>query len=448
VLVRSDSDQSVTAPAVTDMIHLLAELIENATLFSPSSTKVEVRAESVANGFVIEIEDRGLGIPADQLRELNRRLAEAPGEELADADRLGLFVAARLAARHGVLVSLNPSAYRGTKAVVVLPAGLVVAAQPRHRRLTGEQQAVGSDRLDLQAPGILALAGSEMARRADPITAGPSVFTPSLESLSSRDSFSSHEERLPRRERPREDPAPTPVDPGPEVYSSEVPRSETPWSETPYPEAPRPEIPRSETPRSEAPRRESLPRRDRVTSGGGFSLIDGIRGAGGFSSAPSPADFPPASTDYPPTPTDFQPAPTDFSSVPADFPPSSSPVDLSPAPAPTDGDWFTAPPAAAPPAAAPPAAAPPAAAPPAAASPAKPELPRRVRSRPDRPERRPSSGSPGLGGTVPGSAASGKTIPDSPVPEQARSLASSLQSSWRRSQHDDTGPGLANEEES
>ncbi|MBO0821186.1 MAG: hypothetical protein J2P26_10080, partial [Nocardiopsaceae bacterium] len=82
VLVRSDSDQSVTAPAVTDMIHLLAELIENATLFSPSSTKVEVRAESVANGFVIEIEDRGLGIPADQLRELNTRLAGAPDEEL------------------------------------------------------------------------------------------------------------------------------------------------------------------------------------------------------------------------------------------------------------------------------------------------------------------------------------------------------------------------------
>ena len=106
VTVISDADEAVAAPAVTDMIHLLAELIENATLFSPSTTRVEVRAERVANGFAIEVEDRGLGIPADQLVALNAQLADPPDFDLADADRLGLFVAGRLAARHGVHVSL------------------------------------------------------------------------------------------------------------------------------------------------------------------------------------------------------------------------------------------------------------------------------------------------------------------------------------------------------
>ena len=87
--------------AAADMIHLLAELIENATLSSPSGTRVEVRAERVANGFAIEIDDRGLGIEADQLRTINQQLAQPPDFDLANADQLGLFVVGKLAARHG-----------------------------------------------------------------------------------------------------------------------------------------------------------------------------------------------------------------------------------------------------------------------------------------------------------------------------------------------------------
>jgi signal transduction histidine kinase len=128
VTVITDAEDAIAAPAVTDMIHLLSELIENATLFSPSATRVEVKAEVVANGFAIEVEDRGLGIAADQLSRLNSQLAEPPDFDAADADRLGLFVVGRLAARHGVQVSLNPSAYRGTKAVVILPESLITAA--------------------------------------------------------------------------------------------------------------------------------------------------------------------------------------------------------------------------------------------------------------------------------------------------------------------------------
>jgi signal transduction histidine kinase len=126
VVVRTETEEVVSASAVNDMIHLLAELIENATLFSPSATRVEVRAERVANGFAIEVEDRGLGIAPDQLADLNKRLASPPDFDLVDADRLGLFVAGLLARRHGVEVSLTPSPYRGTKAIVLLPDELVL----------------------------------------------------------------------------------------------------------------------------------------------------------------------------------------------------------------------------------------------------------------------------------------------------------------------------------
>ena len=101
VSVCTAAEDAVAGPAVADMIHLLAELIENATLFSPSGTRVEVRAERVANGFAIEIDDRGLGIEPDQLAEINQQLASPPDFDLANADRLGLFVGGKLAARHG-----------------------------------------------------------------------------------------------------------------------------------------------------------------------------------------------------------------------------------------------------------------------------------------------------------------------------------------------------------
>jgi len=156
VTVISDAEEAVAAVAVTDMIHLLAELIENATLFSPSSTRVEIRAERVANGFAVEVTDRGLGIPADQLRELNAQLSEPLDVGLADADRLGLFVAGRLAARHGVHVSLAPSPYLGIKAVVVLPEAIVVS-ETADQGGYGDYVRGDSTLLNLRAPQVLAL---------------------------------------------------------------------------------------------------------------------------------------------------------------------------------------------------------------------------------------------------------------------------------------------------
>ncbi|WP_069883977.1 sensor histidine kinase [Streptomyces luteocolor] len=121
---------AVTGPAVADLTHLMAELLENATVFSPPHTAVQVLGEHVANGFTLEIHDRGLGMTADALLDANLRLAETPEFELSDTDRLGLFVVSRLAQRQRVRVSLQPSPYGGTTAVVFIPEALLTDDVP------------------------------------------------------------------------------------------------------------------------------------------------------------------------------------------------------------------------------------------------------------------------------------------------------------------------------
>ncbi|MFF4173607.1 nitrate- and nitrite sensing domain-containing protein [Streptomyces sp. NPDC001744] len=118
----------VGGSAVADLTHLVAELLENATVFSPPHTAVQVLGERVANGFTLEIHDRGLGMNPDALLDANLRLAETPDFELSDTDRLGLFVVSRLAQRQNVRVSLQTSPYGGTTAVVFIPAALLTDA--------------------------------------------------------------------------------------------------------------------------------------------------------------------------------------------------------------------------------------------------------------------------------------------------------------------------------
>ncbi len=125
----TESRDFMPGAAVADVTHLLAELIENATLYSPPNTRVQVRASRVANGYVVEVEDRGLGIPAGTLATLNERLTRPPEFDLANSDQLGLFVVSRLAARHGIKVALRGSAYGGTAAIVLMPHHLVLAEE-------------------------------------------------------------------------------------------------------------------------------------------------------------------------------------------------------------------------------------------------------------------------------------------------------------------------------
>ncbi|MEN3537896.1 nitrate- and nitrite sensing domain-containing protein [Microbispora sp. ZYX-F-249] len=119
-------DAAIAGATVADVVHLVAELVENALIFSPPQTKVEVRGEVVANGLAVEIEDRGLGLMPQEYDEINARLADPPEFDLADSDRLGLFVVGQLAARHEIGVVLRGSPYGGTTAIVLIPRALMV----------------------------------------------------------------------------------------------------------------------------------------------------------------------------------------------------------------------------------------------------------------------------------------------------------------------------------
>ncbi|MGW4945387.1 nitrate- and nitrite sensing domain-containing protein [Actinoplanes sp. NPDC004185] len=120
------ADAEVPEPAVTDLGHLLAELLENGTTFSPPDTPVRVSAQRVPDGVTIEIGDQGLGMSRSVLDETNRRLAEPQEFDPAKSARLGLFVVGFLAAQWGIGVVLRPSPHRGVIATVTLPREMAV----------------------------------------------------------------------------------------------------------------------------------------------------------------------------------------------------------------------------------------------------------------------------------------------------------------------------------
>jgi hypothetical protein len=126
VTVTCQAPAALAGPAVADVIHMLAEFVENATIFSPPNTQVRVTGDLVANGFAAEIEDRGLGMSDDDLARANASLARPPLFDLSGSDRFGMFVAAQLARRHGIRVTLRHSAYGGATAIVLIPRDLVV----------------------------------------------------------------------------------------------------------------------------------------------------------------------------------------------------------------------------------------------------------------------------------------------------------------------------------
>ena len=126
IKVTTGSQAALAGPAVADVIHLLAELAENATIFSPPNTPVRIHGDVVGKGFAVEIEDRGLGMTEDKLAEVNRDLAGPRQFDLSGSDQLGLFVAGQLASRHGIQITLRPSPYGGITAIVVIPKVLVV----------------------------------------------------------------------------------------------------------------------------------------------------------------------------------------------------------------------------------------------------------------------------------------------------------------------------------
>ncbi|WP_462202411.1 nitrate- and nitrite sensing domain-containing protein [Frankia sp. CcWB3] len=118
---------SIAGNGVSDVVHLVAELLENATSYSPPATSVLVTSRSLGPGAgaMIEIEDQGIGMPAKELERVNDRLANPPVVDVSVSRTMGLFAVGRLASRHGIHVQLRESASGGITAVVRLPAKLV-----------------------------------------------------------------------------------------------------------------------------------------------------------------------------------------------------------------------------------------------------------------------------------------------------------------------------------
>jgi signal transduction histidine kinase len=173
--------------AVGDVIHLLAELIENATSFSPPETVVQVSAQMTAKGYTIEVEDRGLGMIEEDLAAANEQVANPPEFNLSSTARLGLYVVGRLAARHGIRVSLRESPYGGTTAIVLIPAHLVVGLpEPEPVALPGSGPAAigaGSEGAGRTSTGLLVRGRPRSAEAVglpavDPIVIEPAATEP------------------------------------------------------------------------------------------------------------------------------------------------------------------------------------------------------------------------------------------------------------------------------
>jgi len=125
----SFDEELVASNAAADLAHLLSELMENATNFSPPETRVEVVGHRTnADGYVISVTDHGIGMSGEQIASANESLAKPPLVGLALSRSLGFIVVGRLSARHGIAVRMMPSASGGITAVVSLSPSLVVAS--------------------------------------------------------------------------------------------------------------------------------------------------------------------------------------------------------------------------------------------------------------------------------------------------------------------------------
>ncbi|GAB7048670.1 hypothetical protein JCM9534A_37960 [Catenuloplanes indicus JCM 9534] len=128
-----DTDISVSAHAVNDVVRLVAELLDNATRFSPPNTVVVADARRVRDYVLIQVEDRGLGMTEEQMESLNQRLETPPTVDVGAFRLMGLAVVGRLASRYGIRVELRPNVEGGTVAQVTLPHGVVVLPRTRGR---------------------------------------------------------------------------------------------------------------------------------------------------------------------------------------------------------------------------------------------------------------------------------------------------------------------------
>jgi K+-sensing histidine kinase KdpD len=134
----------VAGHAASDVVRLLAELLENALSFSAPETQAMVSGQALPTSYLLEVQDQGIGMSTEQFHEVNQRLAEAPDIDLANAKMLGFFVVGRLAERHGIKVQMRHSRYGGVAALVLLPAALL--SQPGISRASDPPPAFPAER--------------------------------------------------------------------------------------------------------------------------------------------------------------------------------------------------------------------------------------------------------------------------------------------------------------
>ncbi|WLQ51221.1 nitrate- and nitrite sensing domain-containing protein [Streptomyces poriferorum] len=190
----------VAGRVVNDLVHLLAELLENATSFSSPQTKVRVTGHALPDGRVlVEIHDTGIGLSPEDLAAINERLASPPTVDVSVSRRMGLFVVGRLSLRHGIRIQLRPSDSGGTTALVMLPVDVAHGGkQPAPKQAPGQQSPApggllaggNAPRTGLEstpsAPGGRLAAGPGAARGQVGAGSGPRAALPARDGGSSR----------------------------------------------------------------------------------------------------------------------------------------------------------------------------------------------------------------------------------------------------------------------
>jgi anti-sigma regulatory factor (Ser/Thr protein kinase) len=165
ITVVSDSLDAVTGEAVADVLHLIAELVDNAVRHTPQLAEVAVRTGRVGRGLVVEVEDDGPGFDLDSA---NAVLAAPPDIRPTVGDGMGLLVVSRLAARNGITVNLRSSPAHGTTAIVLLPHAILVAGEVRDTIVDGSLP-----RIDVRMPPPGTVPPTLPQRVADPEAAQP-----------------------------------------------------------------------------------------------------------------------------------------------------------------------------------------------------------------------------------------------------------------------------------
>jgi len=145
VSVAAESADEVTATVTADVVHLIGELVASAAQHAPPEAEITIRAGRVGRGVAVEIEDRSAELTTAELDRVNAMLASPPESDLVETDRIGYVIAARLAAKHRITVTLRSSPLGGTTTILVLPHALLVAGSDRDTIIDGSLPRIDVD---------------------------------------------------------------------------------------------------------------------------------------------------------------------------------------------------------------------------------------------------------------------------------------------------------------